>query len=412
MADDVKVKFGGDFTGIGEGAAAAGKIAGTALSASFKSYAEDIKKSIANMFSVSNIMGKVFDGIKDSLKYFREIDELSRQLGVSREDLQKLGKIGAEVGISMDTMGRSIQFANKTIGAATISAGAQRETLKSLGFTEEEITAGRVKATDVMLKLAGEYDKHIDRNIIAKHTVDMFGRSGGELTKVLSEGTAALKERIETMKVYTDEEVRAAAAADRAVDASERAAKAGLKAITIGAGKVFSDLIFGRAFNKQVEKEFAGKVGFWGEVDNPSPEDVAKNQGSVERIAKAVAQSGKRLGLTSEDAARELYRRVENGVGLSEDQLDLMSKVAATLQNMGAKEEKKGPQVPIGVDEREALALSTSSLQAIGGGDIGSIMSGFHVDIQQEQLDVQKEIAANTAPAPAGTDKTIVNVAK
>jgi len=410
MADDVKVKFGGDFSGIADGAAAAGKIAGTAISASFKAYTDHLSSSIANAFSVTNLMGKAFDGLKDALKYFREIDELSRQLNVSRVDLQKFGKIGAEVGISMDTMGRSIQFANKTIGAATISAGAQRETLKALGFTEEEITAGKVKSLDVMMKLAGEYDKQIDSNVIAKHTTDMFGRSGGELTKVLSAGTTALKERIDMMKVYSDEEVRAAAAADRAVDAAERAVKALAKATGIGAGKIFSNLLIEGTFNKQVEKEFTGKLGFFDDPSNPSAEDVVKNEGSVDRIAKEISKKVTRLGMTNEDAAAELYRLVEKDMG-SENQMDLMARVAGVLQNMSANEKKKVQQQ----SSESALgpaALTVSSLQAIGGGDIGSIMSGLHVDVQQEQLEVQKQIATNTTPPSPGASTTIVPVAK
>lgn len=412
MADDVKVKFGGDFSGIADGAAAAGKIAGTAISASFKSYTASLTSSIANMFSVTNIMGKMFDGVKDALKYFREIDELSRQLGVSRVDLQKFGKIGQEVGITMETMGRSIQFANKTIGAATISAGAQRDTLKALGFTEEQITNGQVKATDVMMKLAGEYDKHIDRNVIAKHTVDMFGRSGGELTKVLSEGTKALQERIDTMRVYSDEEVRAAAAADRAIERGERAFKSLMKIEAIGLGKMYSTLAIRGGFRGAVEEEFKGKLGFFGDVNNPTPEEVAQNPGAVERLSKEMIRKGRAAGITSEDVAAKLYEFVENPKGLSEDQVDLMARVAAAITGIAEKENKKASEANAANPQLGAAALATSSLQAIGGGDLGAIMSGFHVDVQQEQLDVQKQIATNTTPAPAGSAKTIVNVAK
>jgi hypothetical protein len=314
----------------------------------------------------------------------------------------------------METMGRSIQFANKTIGAATIAAGAQRETLKTLGFTEEQITSGRVDAIEVMMKLAGEYDKHIDRNVIAKHTVDMFGRSGGELTKVLSEGTTALRERIEAMKVYSEQEVKAAAAADRAIERGERAAKAAMKNFAVNAGVVYTSAVIDNAYRNSVEKEFKGKVGFFDSVVDPSAENVAKNTGSVTRIAKEIAKKARQKGLTTEDAMVQLNKNIEEDSGsYSQSTLDLMSQVAGKLQYMTEQEKKgSGPQASLSTDEKEAMALSTSTLQAIGGGDIGSIMSGFHVDIQQEQLDVQKQIATNTTPSPAGTDKTIVNVAK
>ena len=408
MADDVKVKFGGDFSGIADGAAEAGKIAGTAISASFKAYTASLTSSIANMFSVTNIMGKMFDGVKDALKYFREIDELSRQLGVSRVDLQKFGKIGQEVGITMETMGRSIQFANKTIGAATISAGAQRDTLKALGFTEEQITNGQVKATDVMMKLAGEYDKHIDRNVIAKHTVDMFGRSGGELTRILSEGTSALKERIATMKVYSEEEVKSAARLDRSIERLERQAKAGMKSLGLSVSEPLDKVKIDRLF-AAAQKSQGIEENWFGDTIH---EQIAKKPGSLKAMAEEMVKEGAKKDFDKNEIANLLTDEALNA-GYGSETSDLASMLSGVIRNMAAQEEKNKPAAPDAANPQlGAAALATSSLQAIGGGDLGAIMSGFHVDVQQEQLDVQKQIATNTTPAPAGSAKTIVNVAK
>ena len=399
MADDVKVKFGGDFSGIADGAAAAGKIAGTAISASFKAYTASLTSSIANMFSVTNIMGKLFESVKNGLTYFREIDELSRQLNVSREDLQKFGKLGKEVGISMETMGRSIQFANKTIGAAMIANGSQRQTLQALGYTEEQITSGKVKSLDVMMKLAGEYDKQIDRNVIAKHTTDMFGRSGAELNKILSDGTKLLKERIDAMHVYSDAEVKAAANADRAAEAAAKLVADTGRGLAVGAGESITRVMVSDALRK---------TGIL------SQEQRAENPGSFElqvnRFKEELNAFGGKVKVTPEAAANELTRRVESGFILNEKTLDYISALAAALR--AGLEKPKASEENAANPQLGAAALATSSLQAIGGGDLGAIMSGFHVDVQQEQLDVQKQIATNTTPAPAGSAKTIVNVAK
>lgn len=390
MADDVKVKFGGDFTDVPKGADSAGKIAGTAIAASFKEYASSVKASIANMFSVSNIIETSIGKIRDSLKYFREIDELSRQLGVSRTDLQKFAKVGAEAGISMETMGRSMQFANKTIGAATLKAGEQRETLKSLGFTEQQIADGKVKSIDVMMKLAEQYDKHINSNVIAKQTVDMFGRSGGELTKILREGTFALKERIDMMKVYSDQEVRAAAAADKAIERGERAMKGLAKASAVGVGKMYTAFSVDQNIRDAVVKEFSEKNV--NDVNAPTPEEVVANPGAVDRLAKAMALAGRRSGLTTGDIAEELNRQV--GKDIYGDNLGgLISRVAGTLLQMDASEQKK-QEKPAELFDKGSIALATSSLQAIGGGDINSIFSG--ISIQEAQLNAQQQTATNT----------------
>ena len=405
MADDVKVKFGGDFSGISDGAASAGKIAGTALSASFKSYGDSIKASLANAFSVTNLMGKFFEGIKHSFEYFREIDELSRQLNVSREDLQRFGKLGKEVGISMETMGRSIQFANKTIGAATISAGAQRDTLKALGYTEAEVTSGKVKALDVMMKLAGEYDKNINSNIIAKHTTDMFGRSGGELNKILREGTEALKDRIDTMQVYSETEVRAAAAADRMYDKGVRAIQAPIKGAIAGWGQIFTETTAHSALETAQKKEFG--TNWIGDAKNPNPEDIKPEQ--VDRIAKAMRKSALKSGLDPEDYYETLLQ-------LSKDAdmggHDIAMKVYARMNEIDAKKKEKKDLPEFGSGASAVLASST--LQQIGGGDIASIFSGTY---QEDMLDATKKTAdsvtqlkdAVTAPGPAARKLTPAN---
>jgi hypothetical protein len=407
MADDVKVKFGGDFSGIAGGAASAGKIAGTAISASFKAYTESLTSGLANMFSVTNIMGKMFAGVKDALKYFREIDELSRQLNVSRVDLQKFGKIGAEVGISMETMGRSIQFANKTIGAATIAAGSQRETLKALGFTEEEITSGKVKALDVMMKLSAEYDNHIDKNVIAKHTVDMFGRSGGELTKILSEGTSALKERIATMKVYSEEEVKSAARLDRSIERLERQAKAGMKSLGLGISEPLDKVSIDRLF-AAAQKSQGIEENWFGDTIH---EQIAKKPGSLKAMAEEMIKEGAKKNFDKNEIANLLIDDALNAL-YGPETTDLASMLSGVIRNMTAQEGKKKPAAPDAESALGPAALAVSSLQAIGGGDIGSIMSGLHVDVQQEQLEVQKQIATNTTPPSPGASTTIVPVAK
>lgn len=405
MSDDVKVKFGGDFSGLADGAASAGKIAGTALSASFKAYGDSIKASLANAFSVTNLMGKFFENIKHSFEYFREIDELSRQLDVSREDLQKFGKLGKEVGISMETMGRSIQFANKTIGAATISAGAQRDTLKALGYTEEEVTSGKVKAIDVMMKLAGEYDKNINSNIIAKHTTDMFGRSGGELTKILREGTEALRDRIDAMQVYSESEVRAGAAADRMYDKAVRTIQSPFKGAVAGWGQMFTETIAHAALETAKKKEFG--TNFIGDAKNPQPEDVKPEQ--VDRIAQAMRKSALRAGLNPEDYYETLLQ-------LSKDAdlggHDIAMKVYSRMNEIEEKKKEKKDLPETGM--AASAVLASSSLQQIGGGDIASVFAGTY---QEDMLDATKKAAdsvtqlkdAVLAPGPASKKITPAN---
>ena len=368
MSDDVKVKFGGDFSGIAEGAKDAANRAGTAMAASFKDYGKSISATIANFFSVENLMGKALAGLKDAAVYFREIDELSRKLGVSRVDLQKFGKIGAEVGISMESMAKTIQIANKNIGAAEIANGAQRKSLIDLGFTEQEITEGRVTAIDVMMKLADQYDRGIDQNIIAKRTTDVFGRSGQELNKILREGTDALKERIATMEVFTEAEVRGAAHFDRQYEKFEkkigRKYKEGLLGLETIAGLNEEQTVRRTARGLELRTDMKhGRKNV--DYSKQTPE-------IVNQIAKDLTREMAREGVGKED----LLESIKQFVGESPDKSDREKFYINLHAAIEGSIKKPGEAKAVGESVHEAMA--TTSLQSIGGGDLGAIMSGYH----------------------------------
>lgn len=368
MSDDVKVKFGGDFSGIAEGAKDAANRAGTAMAASFKDYGKSISATIANFFSVENLMGKALAGLKDAAVYFREIDELSRKLGVSRVDLQKFGKIGAEVGISMESMAKTIQIANKNIGAAEIANGAQRKSLIDLGFTEQEITEGRVTAIDVMMKLADQYDRGIDQNIIAKRTTDVFGRSGQDLNKILREGTDALKERIATMEVFTEAEVRGAAQLDRDLERLEKFKNRTMKESAVGWMKIVALDEESRVRRATGDLEFKNMGSRWsGDINysKQSPE-------IVNQIAKNLTEEMTRSGIKKED----LLDSIKQFVGESPDKSDREKFYISLHAAIEGSIKKPGEAKEVGESVHEAMA--TTSLQAIGGGDLGAIMSGYH----------------------------------
>jgi len=367
MSDDVKVKFGGDFSGIAEGAKDAANRAGTAMAASFKDYGKSIASTIGNFFSVENLMGKALAGLKDASAYFREIDELSRKLGVSRVDLQKFGKIGAEVGISMESMAKTIQIANKNIGAAEMANGAQRKSLIDLGFTEQEITGGRVTAIDVMMKLADQYDRGIDQNIIAKRTTDVFGRSGQELNKILREGTDALKERIATMEVFTEAEVRGAAKVDRDFEILQKKISKTFKVGVLTGEKAIG--LDERTSVKENLGKQAGKVigkGIFGNtpISEATPE-------MIKQIAEGLSKSMAREKVNKKDLLEHLEDMI--GSEKSKPEWQFLSKVHDAI---AGSIKKPGEEKEVGESIHEAMA--TTSLQAIGGGDLGAIMSGYH----------------------------------
>jgi hypothetical protein len=425
MSGDVKVKFGGDFTDVPKGAAEAGKIAGTHLAASFKEYTKSLTSSIAGFFSVSNLIGTFANNFTAALDKFREIDQLSRQLGVSRVELQKFGKIGAEVGISMETMARSIGFANKTIGAAQMHTGAQRQSLLDLGFTLEQITGGHIKATDVMFKLAEAYDKNKNSNNLAKQTTEVFGRAGQELTRILKDGNVELQERIRLMQVYSEQAVRGGAATARFIEQGEKKLKyhfGGKQAEMFGYG------IMQRRLN-EAEAETARDMGINGSFQGNLVEDL-RASGRFSEYNSRLQKNAAKRGLKPEDMLsiyeqRGTERNAEWFSSFKMGTTEFLTNVeqmAGFLRQQVQQEEtnknKKtladsGDIVAEGVGG--VVALAASSLQAIGGGDINSIFSG--ISIQEAQLNAQQQTATNTGilaaqATPGAKPASAVNLAK
>jgi hypothetical protein len=397
MSDDVKVKFGGDFTDVPKGADSAGKIAGTAIAASFKEYTKSLTSSLASFFSVSNLVNTFANNFSAALDKFREIDQLSRQLGVSRVELQKFSKLGAEVGISMETMARSIGFANKTIGAAQMHNGAQRQSLLDLGFTIEQITAGHIKATDVMFKLAEAYDKNKNSNNLAKQTTEVFGRAGQELTRILKDGNVQLQERIRLMKVYSEEAVRGGAVASRYVEIFQKKAaklfggkQAELAGYTIAASEL-----------SEARDETRKKLG----IKDDTSISQLRESGKFPEYYSTLLKNAAKRGLSAADVLSITQTGSEQGTFFQsqttkDDYAQLLGFLRNTVQEEETAQNKRnlsdtGDLVDAG--SGGPVALLASSLQQIGGGDIASVMSGFGAN----------EVADNTKRTADGVQKLV-----
>jgi hypothetical protein len=90
MADDVKVKFGGDFSDMAKGAKAAATHAGNMLETSVTNYATGLAGSIGSMFTLESIVEKIQDGFKGAAEYFKEISRGIKTSGVNAEEFQKI----------------------------------------------------------------------------------------------------------------------------------------------------------------------------------------------------------------------------------------------------------------------------------------------------------------------------------
>ena len=437
MSDDVKVKFSGDFTDVSKGATDASKKAGTAMSAWVGEYTNSLKNSLVGAVALGSIVDTFVGNFKKAFESFKEIDSMSRKLGVSRVELQQFSKVGKEFNIDMESMGRTIAFANKVIGGAALGHKDAQKILMELGYTQNEVTAGNIQAIGVIQKLSENYEANkkahgetIAQNILSKQATEAFGRTGADLIPIIKEGTEAMKERIKTMKIYSEEEVKAGARAARQLEKGQKKFAwffGGRQATTVGNIMEQSDI-------GDLEEEFLKKNKFkesWmaNEPDWTMPgklDVLAKNTGVSKKDIKKqfsefIIARAKSLGLDAGDLADALSSRALTNVGFistknaggKEESFYLnQAEMARNAQDKATKAEKAAAANTLTtLTASNTPVLAASSLQQIGGGDIASVAGLYHGNVEdytRRTAEATEKMVAQDTPA----SKKITSVAK
>jgi len=312
---------------------------------------------------------------------------LARKLNVTRVELQQFAKLGKDFNLDMETMGRSIAYANKTLGAAAEGNKQAQDKLMRMGFTQKEVTSGNLRATDVLYKLSEAYEKNSKTgnanraaNILAIDTTSTFGRAGADLVTVLKQGNEAMRERIKLMEVYSESEVKAGARLARTIERQKlRFEKAvyGKPAARFGSGLELGDMRDFISNNQMTETDIFGLKtipsglrtnAFSTSSFDPASEYYKNNPEAYKKLIKDIVKSGRKEGISVEDLA-EMYSNTETSSKL---ETNFFKEIGKSLGELVPKKIEEAISSSTG-----SKALVASSLQEIGGGDIGSVMSGL-----------------------------------
>ena len=396
MADDVKVKFGGDFTDIQKGASDASKKAGTALSGWVSDFKNSIASSLANAFSGANIFGTLISKAREQLREMAELDVLSKSLGVSSTELQQFGEMGKMAGASMDQMGRAVQNANRLIAQAAVGNKGSQAELKRLGFTQQEVTSGQIKALDIVYKL-GEYYKQTGKEtVVAAHATAVFGDAGDQMVNILRQGNEAIRERIRLMQIYSEEAVRRGR---RVNDTLERGEKIFYRE-TVGAS--FSTI--GQIAQTEQMRDIALKAAEEVGLNGASPSELKPEK--FKEFTDAILKNAASQGITAQDVADFYKDRSEKGIGEANR---LTSGRIASYAGLAALEEENLKKKQLGESRYLSSAtpvLAASSLQAIGGGDIASVQTGMYEMASLDAARTTAEATTRTAAALEAKNST------
>lgn len=379
MADDVKVKFGGDFSGVSKGANDAAAQAGSALAKNMTDKITAIGASIAGLFAIGSLASKAWEGFKEGISYMHQLNLAISRTGQSSGEFQKLAYAGKEAGVSMDIVGRGLTEANKALERAKKDPQS-RNLFASLGMDAAKLEAGTYTATEALLALADQWDKFGNVQKTRAGAVALFGKYGEGMVPIIQQGRSAIEEQTASVKAQTRAEILGAAAIEKKLAALERyteqvkrmtAASAGVAQVGIDYTTEFDAL---KQMKRRTPDKYAEQYG------DRSPAQVAAEKMAAEYKAK--------FGINAEEMAI-IMKQALPSTGV------VATAANAEFKKMSDEYIAARAARPARPPEELAGALSASSLQAIGAGDIASVQTGTY---NTQMLDATREIASNTRP--------------
>jgi phage-related minor tail protein len=124
-----------------------------------------------------------------------EINTLSKQTGLSTEEIQKFQYASERIDVPLETLTGSMAKLTKNMGMAKGGTGAAADAFKQLGVNVKDDLTGELKNNqevfDEVIQKLGEVANETERDSIA---MEIFGRSAQDLNPLILGGADALKQ--------------------------------------------------------------------------------------------------------------------------------------------------------------------------------------------------------------------------
>ena len=431
MSDDVKVKFGADFTDVQKGATEAASKAGTAMKGWASDFTKTIGASFAGMFAADAVFGAIKDfahGVREQLTYFRELQHVIEKTNVDAQEFQQLASYAKENGIAMESLGKGLSFANVYMGKLKDGSKAAKDELLALQFSQEEIDSGRLNSIDILKRLADAYQIEGQRAQVAEHMKKIFGKGGLELLPMLEHGSAGITEAMGGASTFSSFEIRAAANLDKVFRRMEKKKTDLQRKVAIFASvSKFEDTANWAALSA-TERVREGQNYFgYSHLSAPSQTSeelqayLSTKEGAKD-YARKLKQEYKKAGLDEDvalifaqkqydESLKEIEDSRKSGLTVSPESEAGLERLKGIIDALSGPE--KGPGIKIGAAAEESgygfAAMAASSLQQIGGGDIASVLAGTspmdEVAENTRQMTIYLKTISETTP-PSEVDET------
>lgn len=119
--------------------------------------------------------------------------ELSQSTGVAVKDLSGLNIIGQLVGISADSLARSLERMDRTALATAEGSGKATNAYRTLGISVKDANGKLRPTTELFGEIADKFSNMEDGATKTALAMQIFGRAGAEMIPVLNQGKEALQ---------------------------------------------------------------------------------------------------------------------------------------------------------------------------------------------------------------------------
>lgn len=214
MADDITVKVGFDGTAAETGL---GK-----LRKESDSFSSQLTTRLAGAFAAMTLFDRGVAFATKTFEKFADVSDKAERAGISAEDFQRIGYAAELSGTSMEAAAKAMrEIRNATADAAAGNKKAT-ESLLALGFTQEEITRGEIKSTEVLLKMAAAYKAAgSDAAKFGIATAILSNRTASEMMPLLASSQGELSQAMGRDVVSQDVTDQMKAVADQAKIAAQ-----------------------------------------------------------------------------------------------------------------------------------------------------------------------------------------------
>lgn len=213
MADDVKVKIGGDATGVKK---EFDKV---------KGHASALKGMlVAALGAVGINLSASF--LKGHIDRIDELGKKARQLGLTAEEFQKIQVAADLAGVGMDTLSTGISQMSDILGNAKNGVESANNTLHSLGYTLADFDGKSVydQFGMVMDGIAGIADKNQQMTAIK----DIFGKAGKGMVDFANNYIKSIEDARNAGTIVSDDTIKSAEEFNDALQRIELKGIAGL----------------------------------------------------------------------------------------------------------------------------------------------------------------------------------------